>query len=80
MWLRKLVACYDAAGLRGKQAEWELGTVSHRESLKFRLMIKKKMPQLSQTNSVLLIDYDVLAIMYYEINMCKMCTAYLFRI
>ena len=30
MWLRKLIACYDAAGLRGTQAEWELGTVCQR--------------------------------------------------
>ena len=23
MWLQKLVACFDAEGLRGTQAEWE---------------------------------------------------------
>ena len=68
MWLPKLVACYDAAGLRGTQAEWELCTVSYLELMKFRLMIRKKMAQLSQTNVVLLIEYDVLAFMYYEIN------------
>ena len=45
-------ACYDAAGLRGTQAEWELGTVSPLELMKFRLMIRKKMAQLSQTNVV----------------------------
>ena len=33
------------------------------------------MALLSQTNVVLLIEYDVLAIMYYEINYIKMCTA-----
>ena len=82
MWLPKLVACYDAAGLRVTQAEWELGTVSHLELMKFRLMIRKKMAQLSQTNFVLLIEYDVLASMYYEINRAyiKMCTAYFFWI
>ena len=36
------LACYDAAGLRGTQAEWELGTVSPLELVKFRLMIRKK--------------------------------------
>ena len=46
------LACYDAAGLRGTQAEWELGTVSPLELMKFRLMIRKKMAQLSQTNVV----------------------------
>ena len=67
-----MVACYDAAGLRGTQAEWELGRqLSHRKLIKFRLMIRKKMAQLSQTNVVLLIEYDVLAIMYYEINTLK---------
>ena len=71
MRLPKLVACYDAAGLRGTQAKWELGTVCHLELMKFRLMIRKKMAQLSQTNVVLLIEYDVLAIMYYEINTLK---------
>ena len=36
---------------------------------------------LSQTNVVLLIEYDVLAIMYYElIKYIKMCTAYFFWI
>ena len=82
MWLPKLVACYDAAGMRGTQAEWELGAVGHLELIKFRLMIRKKMAQLSQTNVVLLIEYDVLAIMYYEINRAyiKMCTAYFFWI
>ena len=69
MWLPKLVACYDAAGLRGTQAEWELGTVSHIELIKFRLMIRKQNGTLlSQTNVVFLIEYDVLAIMYYELN------------
>ena len=34
-------------------------------------MIKKKMAQLSQNNVVLLIEYDVLAIMYYKINTLK---------
>ena len=68
MWLPKLVACYDAAGLRGTQAEWELGTVSHPELMKYRLVIRKKIAQLSQTNVVCLIEYDVLAIIYYEIN------------
>ena len=34
-------------------------------------MIRKKYAQLSQTNVVLLIKYDVLAIMYYEINRLK---------
>ena len=63
--------CYDAAGLRGTQAEWELGTVSHLKLFKFKLMIRKKMAELSQTNVVLLIEYDVLAIMYYEINTLK---------
>ena len=63
--------CYDVAGLRGTQAEWELGTVSHLKLIKFRLMIRKKMEELSQTNVVLLIEYDVLAIMYYEINTLK---------
>ena len=48
----KLVACYDAAGLRGTQDEWELGTVSHLELIQFMLMIMKKMAQLSQTNVV----------------------------
>ena len=76
MWLPKLVACYDAAGLRGTQAEWELGTVSHLELMKFRLMIRTKMAQLSQTNVVLLIEYDVLAFMYYEINTLK-CVLYI---
>ena len=71
MWLPKLVACYDAAGLRGTQAEWELGTVSHLGLKKIRLMIRKKIAQLSQTNVVLFIEYDVLAIMYYEINTLK---------
>ena len=72
MWLPKLVACYDSAGLRGTQAEWELGTVSHLELMKFRLMIRKQNGTiLSQTNVVLLIEYDVLAIMYYEINTLK---------
>ena len=75
MWLPKLVACYDAAGLRGTQAEWELGrepTVSHVELMKFRLMIRKQNGTLlSQTNVVLLIEYDVLAIMYYELNTFK---------
>ena len=33
------------------------------------------MAQLSQTNVVLLIEYDVLAIMYYEINTLK-CVGY----
>ena len=37
------------------------------------------MAQLSQTYVVLLIEYDVLAIMYYEIN-TLMCTAYFFWI
>ena len=50
--LPKLVACYDAAGLRGTQAEWELGTVSHLELMKFMLIIRKKIAQLSQTNVV----------------------------
>ena len=67
----KLVACCDAAGLRGTHAEWELGTASHLELMKFRLMIRKQMAQLSQTNVVSLIKYDVLAIMYYEINTIK---------
>ena len=72
MWLPKLVACYDAAGLRGTQAEWELGTVSHIELMKFRLMIRKQNGTLlSQTNVVLLIEYDALAIMYYELNTLK---------
>ena len=75
MWLPKLVACYDAAGLRGTQAEWELGrgpTVSHIELMKFRLKIRKQNGTLlSQTNVVLLIEYDVLAIMYYELNTLK---------
>ena len=71
MWLQKLVACFDAAGLRGTQAGWELGTVSHRDLMKFRLMIRKTMAHLSQTNVVLLIKYAVLAIMYYEINTLK---------
>ena len=72
MWLPKLVACYDAAGLRGTQAEWELGTVSHIELMKFRLMIRKENDTLlSQTNVVLLIEFDVLAIMYYELNTLK---------
>ena len=71
MWLPKLVACYDAAGLRGTQAEWKLGTVSLLELMRFRLMIRKNMAQLSKTNVVLLIEYDVLAIMYYEINTLK---------
>ena len=72
MWLTKLVAFYNAAGLRGTQAEWELGTVSHLELMKFRLMIRKRNGTLlSQTNIVLLIEYDVLAIMYYEINTLK---------
>ena len=73
MWLRKLVACYDAAGLRGRlhTLNGKLGTVNHRKLIKFRLMIKKKIAQLSQTNIVLLIEYDVLAIMYYEINTLK---------
>ena len=31
----------------------------------------EEMAQLSQTNVVLLIEYDVLAIMYYEINTLK---------
>ena len=39
--------------------------------MKFRLMIRKQMAQLSQTNVVWLIEYDVLAIMYYEINTLK---------
>ena len=69
--LPKLVACYDAAGLRGTQAECELGTVSHLELLKFMLMLRKKMAQLSQTNVVLLIKYDVFVIMYYKINTLK---------
>ena len=47
VWLPKLVACYDAAGLRGTQAEWELGTVSHLELMKFRLMIRKKITHYS---------------------------------
>ena len=53
-----------AAGLRSTQAEWELGrpTVSHRLG---------KIAQLSQTDVVLLIKYDVLVIMYYEINTLK---------
>ena len=82
MWLTKLVACYDAAGLPGTQAEWELGTISHIELLKFRLRIRKQNGTLlSQTNVVLLIEYDVLTIMYYEIiKYIKMCTAYFFWI
>ena len=52
--------CFDAAGLRGTQAEWELGTVSHCELMKFRLMIREKMAQLPHTNVVLLIVYNVL--------------------
>ena len=71
------LACYDAAGLRGTQAEWELGTVSPLELMKFSLMIRKKMAQLSQTNVVWLIEYDVLAIMYYEINTLK-CVLHFF--
>ena len=72
MWLPKLVACYDAAGLRGTLAEWELGTVSHIELMKFRLMIRKQNGTLlSQTNVVLLTEYYVLAIMYYELNTLK---------
>ena len=72
MWLPKLVACYDAAGLRGTQAEWELGTVSHIELMKFRLMIRKQNGiLLSQTNAVSLIEYDVLAIMYHILNTLK---------
>ena len=60
MWLPKSVACYDAAGLRGTQAEWELGTVNHIELMKFRLMIRKQNGTLlAQTNVVLLIEYDV---------------------
>ena len=65
MWLQKLVACFDAAGLRGIQAEWGLGTLSHRELMKIRVMIRKK---LSLISVVLLIEYDVLVILYYEIN------------
>ena len=79
MWLTKLVACYDAAGLRGTQAEWKLGTISHLELIKLRLMIRKNMAQLSQTNVVLLIEYDVLAIRYYEINTLK-CVLHFFWI
>ena len=37
------LACFDAAGLRGTQAEWELGTASHRELMKPRLMIRSKL-------------------------------------
>ena len=68
MWLQKLVACFDAARLRSPQAEWELGKVSHCEIMNFRLMTRKKMAQLSQTNVILLIEYGVLAISYHEIN------------
>ena len=32
-------ACYDAAGLRGTQAEWELGTVSPLELITGNLYI-----------------------------------------
>ena len=70
MSLQKLVACDDAADLRGTQAEWELGTVSHRESMKFRLMIRKKWHS-SLTLVVLSIEYDVMAIILYEINTLK---------
>ena len=64
MWLPKLVVCYDAAGLGDTHAEWELSTVSHLELMKFWLMIRKKMAQLSETNIVRMIEYDVLAISY----------------
>ena len=67
--LPKLVACYDAAGLRGTRAEWELGTVSYLELMKFMLMIRKKISL--RLTVFLLIEYDVFAIMYYEINTLK---------
>ena len=66
-----MVACYDATDLRGTQAEWKQSTVSHLELKKFRMMIRKNMAQLSKTNVVLLLEYDVVAIMYYEINTLK---------
>ena len=73
MWLQKLVACFDAADLRGTQAEREQGTVSHRELMQLRMMIRKQWH-----NSLRLT-------LFYWLNMMlckyiKMCTPYFFWI
>ena len=46
------------------QAVWKLGAVCCQELIKVKLMTRKKMSSLSQTNVVLLIEYDVVDIAF----------------
>ena len=48
-----------------------MGTGYSKSSQINEILVDEKMAKLSQTNVVLLIEYNVLAIMYYGINTLK---------